>query len=162
MSVSIYRELLHSLRVSQTRHRWQNAKGVACQHNDVLGMACDARNERVGYELYWVGSPRVLCQSVALKVEFSVPVVQFNIFNNGTKSNGVPQERLFFMCKADAFGIAATFHVEDTIVTPARSMHHTVSSFQIRKLALHQQCSSSPIKNRKGSALRVVLPVKKK
>ncbi len=85
-------------------------------------MPRDARDERVGYVLNRVRGTRIFSQFVALKVEFTVPLAELHVFDYGAEANSVPQERLFLAGEADAFGVAAAFYVEHTVVAPAQGL----------------------------------------
>lgn len=58
-------EVVHGLLLSQTGHRWQYAKSVTAQQDEILGVGAHAGDARVGNIVNRIGRPCVLRDSTA-------------------------------------------------------------------------------------------------
>ena len=77
-----------------------------------------------------VRDPRVLGHRSVVVVRLPVGL-QHHIFEHAAKADGVPNLRLTFFRKPDAFGVAPAFHVEDPIGRPTMLIISHQSPFWI-------------------------------
>mmetsp|Transcript_11436 Transcript_11436/g.20177 ORF Transcript_11436/g.20177 Transcript_11436/m.20177 type:complete len:227 (-) Transcript_11436:869-1549(-) len=112
-------EVVHGLLVSQLADRWEHAKGITAQKDDILGLRADARNARVVDVVDGVASARIFCNVQAVIVHHASAAVELDIFQHCAKLDSVPDLWLLGGLQVDGLCIAATLNVEHTMISPA-------------------------------------------
>ena len=110
-------EVVASLLGSQFADRWENTESIAGEHDDVFRLALDyAGNASIGDELDGVSATGVLRDADIIVVGLARNDVVDDVLEDGTKTDGVVDLGLFFGGKVNAFGVAPTLDVENTVV----------------------------------------------
>lgn len=111
--------MIHGLRSIKLAHRWKHTKGVAGQHENVFRVPGNTRNSGVGNVLDGIGTAGILCDRAVIVIDFASDGVNNDILKDASKLDGIKNLGLLVSRQVDAFGIAATFDVEDSVVSPA-------------------------------------------
>src|SRR6185312_7647623 len=103
----------------QSRDRWQDAKSVCGEKDDVLRMAAHARNHCIIDVLNWISYASVF--GIAGVVVIRNPRLRSkdHIFQQGAEADGMPDLRLIFLRESDRFCVATAFKIEDSRRAPA-------------------------------------------
>lgn len=81
-------------------------------------MASDCGDLDIFDHFQWVTGSGILSDGGVEIVDFFCGWVKDNVFQESTEFHGMINFGFFFFCEADAFGVAAAFHVEDALVSP--------------------------------------------
>lgn len=111
-------EVIDGLFRSELGDRWKDREGITSQENDVSRVSADCGKLSVIDELQRIRSSSVFSNGSIMIVNFSAGFLQHNVLQNGSKSDGTVDFRLFLFAKSDTLGIASTFDVENTFVSP--------------------------------------------
>jgi len=110
-------EVVASLLRSEFGYRGEDTKGIASQHDNVAGLSLDlARNLCVGNKFDWVCAAGIFSDADIVVVGCAGYGIVYDIFENGTKSNGVVNFRLLFGRQVDTLCVTASLNVEDTSI----------------------------------------------
>ena len=85
----------------------------------MLGMAADSGDDGVVNEIHGVGGARIFRQAVIVVVGLVGFWINDHVFQHRAKTQRIPNLRLLFPGKMNAFCVAAAFEVEDAVGTPA-------------------------------------------
>lgn len=111
-------EVVNCLLRGQLGDGWQNGESVTGQEDDVLRMGTNCWQFGVLNELERIGSPSVFSDGDIVEVDLFGIILEDDVFQNSSESDGVVDLRLFLLAEAHAFGVASSFDVEHTIVSP--------------------------------------------
>lgn len=111
-------EVIDGLFRSELGDRWKDREGIAGQEDDVLGVSADSRDLSVIDELQRIRSSSVFSNGSIMIVNFSAGFLQHNVLQNSSEPDSTVDFRLFLLAKSDTLGIASTFDVENTLVSP--------------------------------------------
>mmetsp|Transcript_2691 Transcript_2691/g.7620 ORF Transcript_2691/g.7620 Transcript_2691/m.7620 type:complete len:286 (-) Transcript_2691:1238-2095(-) len=112
-------KVIHCLLCRQLAHRGEDTKGIAGEHDNVLGVGAHAGDQSVVDVLDGVGGPGVLCHTAVGEVHHVAVVVVDHILQNGAEADGIVDVRLRHGIQVDALGVASAFDVEHALVAPA-------------------------------------------
>ena len=113
-------EVEHGLGGAELGNGRQHAAGVAGEEDDVGGVVRrEAGDLGVINVLDGVGAARVLRQRRVVVVHDAGDGVEDDVFQDGAVFDGVENVGFPLARKADAFGVAAAFDVEDALFAPA-------------------------------------------
>lgn len=96
----------------------KDAKGVAGEEHNVLGVAGDGGDLGVVNKLQRIRRPRVLRNGRIKEIYFLRIVIQRHILQHRPKPYRIIYLRLFLLTQANAFGVTSTLNVEHTLVCP--------------------------------------------
>lgn len=143
--------------------RRKNTESVASEVNDVFRLIRrHAGDHGVVDVLDRVGATSVLSDTGILVVGFTSRRVVGNVFENRTETDGIVDIGFLLSIETDTLGVA---EYEGTVISQEnrrnklnfRKTHHPPS--MLKTPLSDQTCSSSPMRERRGSAERVVFPV---
>ena len=113
-------EVVHGLGGGELGAWRKNTTGVACEEDDVLGVAVgNARDLGVLDVLDGVCAASVLGEGSVIVVDNTGGGVEDNVLEDGTELDGVENVGLLLGGETNALGVATALDVEDTSVTPA-------------------------------------------
>ena len=113
-------EVVHGLGGGELGDWRKNTTGVACEEDDVLGVAVgNARDLGVLDVLDGVGATGVLGEGGVIVVDDTGFGVEDDVLKDGAELDGVENIRLLLGGETDALGVATALNVEDTSVGPA-------------------------------------------
>ncbi len=111
--------MVHRLRRVKLGNRRQHTEGIGSEKDHMAGVTTHARNNRIGDELYRVGSPGVFRVADVAVIRSPGSGIDDNILEHCAEPDRMVDLGFFFGGQVDALGIAATFNVEDAGFTPA-------------------------------------------
>ena len=113
-------EVVHGLGGGELGDWRKNTTGVACEEDDVLGVAVgNARDLGVLDVLDGVCATGVLREGGVIVVDDTGFGVEDDVLKDGAELDGVENIRLLLGGETDALGVATALNVEDTSVGPA-------------------------------------------
>ena len=131
-------EVVHCLARSELGNWWQDTEGIACEENDIVGMAghlwlmisVDVEDRVGNAAILSFGHIEVVWHELAILIE------KFDILEKSIGVNGSVNIRLCFLSEVDSLCIAATLKVENAIIVPAMLVVADESS-----LGIGRECS---------------------
>jgi len=113
-------EVVHGLGGGELGNGRKNTTGVACEEDDVLGVAVgNARDLGVLDVFDGVGAASVLGEGGVIVVDNTGDRVEDDVLKDGAELDGVVNIGLLLGGETNALGVATALDVEDTSVTPA-------------------------------------------
>ena len=113
-------EVVHGLGGGELGDWRKNTTGVACEEDDVLGVAVgNARDLGVLDVLDGVCATSVLGEGGVIVIDNSGGGVEDDVLKDGAKLDGVENIGLLLGGETNALGVAAALNVEDALVAPA-------------------------------------------
>jgi hypothetical protein len=110
-------EVEHGLSGIELGDGRKDTTSITCQENDVGRVVVTlARNLGVADILNGIGATSVLRECCIIVVDLTGFGVEDNVFQDGSESDGVENIWLLLGRETNAFGIAASLNVEDTLV----------------------------------------------
>src|ERR1700722_5972876 len=113
------KEMITRLLRGELAHRWEHAKRITSQHDDIGGLTVDhTRHVSIWDILDRVSAARVLCDADIVIVWHARQWIVDHVLENAPEAYSV-EDLWFFLCgEVDALGVASTFDVEDATVRP--------------------------------------------
>ena len=96
----------------------QDTRHVAGQKNNAFWFPSAILRHPFGYVFQGIATTPVLGEAGVVVVGTAL-VVQDHIFHDGTKTDGIPDDRFIFLTEIDGLGVATAFDVKDGAFSPA-------------------------------------------
>src|SRR5690606_35862554 len=104
-------EVISGSFTAQDRYRRQYAGHVAGQEDDMRWLTGAILDDALLNMLKRVGATRVFGKGNVGVIRLPGFRVDHHVFNDGTKADGIPDDRFVLLAQVDALGVAATFNV---------------------------------------------------
>ncbi len=82
-------------------------------------MSAHARNHCIVDEVHRISRACILGELIGSEIESSQVRIDDHVLEHRAETDRIPDLRLFFAREINAFGVAATFEIEDAAIAPA-------------------------------------------
>ena len=113
------KKVIHGLLRVKPGDRRQHTEGIGSEEQNMVGMTTHAGDDRLGDELYWIGSPGIFRVADIAVIRSPGFAIDHYILEHRAKADRMVDLWFLFRGEIDALGVAATFDVENAGRTPA-------------------------------------------